>query len=131
MKKGSDADWLRRLGEIVVAHRESLGISNRHEFAHLTGLSYRLLGDLERGRRALHPATYAVLENALDWTPGSVDRIADGKDPVRLVRVEAHGDEVTVMLQSVPDEVLMAELGRRLAVRRQIGLHGRDVEFTG
>jgi hypothetical protein len=76
------ADW-QRLGKLVIARRINLGHRRREDLAAaVDGISMRTLGDIETGKRErYHPNTVAALENALLWTPGSVDTILEGGDP--------------------------------------------------
>jgi transcriptional regulator with XRE-family HTH domain len=54
----------------------------REDFARATGLSTRLISDLERGRRDNYSdETKALIENTLLWEPGSLDRVAAGGQP--------------------------------------------------
>ena len=75
---------LERLGTIVVARRKSLGWPTRQAFADNIDLTYRVLTDLENGARKLGPKAYAVVEQTLEWRPGSVDRILSGGDPLEV-----------------------------------------------
>lgn len=73
-------DW-QRVGAAVRAAR-SARWRRRGEFADATGLSLRLIGDVERGRRGNYsPETKAIIESALLWEEGSIDRIAAGGQP--------------------------------------------------
>lgn len=75
-------DW-GRLGDTVVTRRVRLGMRSQKEFAARSGLSLRLISDLERGNRSSYdPSTFARLEKALDWVPGSVQVVLGGGDPV-------------------------------------------------
>ncbi|MFI2334149.1 helix-turn-helix transcriptional regulator [Nocardia rhamnosiphila] len=76
-------DW-PRLARYTVARREDLGISTRRGLAQATGLSYRLLGDLERGVRELSEGTLAILEQALRWQQGSARAVLTGGEPTAL-----------------------------------------------
>ncbi|MFI2230913.1 Scr1 family TA system antitoxin-like transcriptional regulator [Nocardia testacea] len=77
----SDEDW-GRFAEYAVARRQELGMATRHALAQATGLSYRLLGDLERGvRRGVSDGTLAIVEQALAWLPGSAREILRGGEP--------------------------------------------------
>lgn len=73
---------LERLGKLVVARRKGQGWATREQFASNIDLTYRVLTDLENGKRQLGPKAYATIERALDWKPGSVDRILAGGDPM-------------------------------------------------
>lgn len=54
----------------------------RADFAWATGLSLRLISDLETGRRHNYSEeTKLIIESALLWEAGSIDRIADGGQP--------------------------------------------------
>ncbi|KAA8884241.1 XRE family transcriptional regulator [Nocardia colli] len=74
-------DW-KRLADRVVSRREELSLHTRQDLADATGLSYRLLGDLERGVRGMSEGTLALVEQALGWSPGSAHRILNGGDPL-------------------------------------------------
>lgn len=83
MPMGAADDW-KRLGQRVVARRKQRGLDTRHALAANSGLSYRLLGDLERGARQVSEGTLAVVEQALGWAPGSMRRILRGFEPMDL-----------------------------------------------
>lgn len=72
---------LQRLGRLVVSRRKALGWPTRQAFADGIALTYRVLTDLENGVRPLGAKAYAVIEQALEWQPGSIDNILDGEDP--------------------------------------------------
>ncbi|MGW4796133.1 helix-turn-helix domain-containing protein [Nonomuraea sp. NPDC004297] len=72
---------LQRLARYVVRRRTSLGFKYREDFATVTGLSVRTLGDIERARRTVSDATVAVVEEALGWKPGSFDAILHQGEP--------------------------------------------------
>lgn len=90
-------DW-ERLGSRVVDRRVALGMRTREALADTSGLSSRLLGDIEKGRRESYsPGTFAVLEQALQWTSGSVSEILRGGEPGyvdNLAGVTSHGEEL-------------------------------------
>ncbi|MGW4369793.1 Scr1 family TA system antitoxin-like transcriptional regulator [Nocardia takedensis] len=73
-------DWMR-LGERVVARREELGMSTRQAMAEVSGLSYRVLGDLERGARPVSDRTLSQLDQALGWRSGSARKVLRGGEP--------------------------------------------------
>lgn len=75
------ADW-QRLGQHVVARRLALGYKTRIQLAQASGISARILGDIETGRRGrFDPKTLAALENTLGWNTGTANRVADGGEP--------------------------------------------------
>lgn len=84
MTVANDSDGLKRIGERVVARRCKLGMATRQALADRTGLSYRLLGDIESGRRAVTTGSYAVVEQALRWEPGSLLRVSHGGEPFAI-----------------------------------------------
>jgi transcriptional regulator with XRE-family HTH domain len=70
-----------RLGQRIVAERAKRWRFQR-DFAHATGLSTRVLSDLENGRRRrYHSETLAVIEERLGWAPGSCEQIVNGLEP--------------------------------------------------
>lgn len=72
-----DRGW-RRLGEVVAAERGRHWRS-RAAFARVSGVSERVIDDIERGSRANYaPATLASVEAALGWTPGTCLRVVGG-----------------------------------------------------
>lgn len=71
------AGWVR-LGRRITADR-SRRWKSRSEFAHATGLSERLLDDLETGARTNFSATtLSIIEAALGWTHESARRYVEG-----------------------------------------------------
>lgn len=89
LHNGAMADW-QRLGEHVIARRLALGYKTRIPLAAASGISTRILGDIETGRRngRFDPKTIAALERTLGWAVGSVDTIVNGGEPSI---VQAHG----------------------------------------
>ncbi len=68
-------DW-ERLAQAVIDRRVELGYRTREAFAEGTGLSSRLLGDLEKARRDnFDHVTLARLEQALQWKSGTARAI--------------------------------------------------------
>lgn len=106
-------DW-RAVGERVAIERARHW--TRTGFARATGLSLRVLEDLEKGMaRDYKPDTLAAVEVALQWEPGTCYRIADGLAP----RYEG-GRELRAILDAWPhltDEVrqVLADVAERFA----------------
>lgn len=104
-----------RLGERIITER-SRRWRTREDFAKATGLSTRLLSDLETGRRSRYqPATLATVEAALGWSPGTCERLAQGgrvrreADPhlTRLLDVWPRlGVEARILLANLAEAVL-------------------------
>ena len=78
----------RRLGDLIRARRRDLGLYTVVDAARRADISRDTLAKVEAGEKA-KPVTYRKLEQALEWTPGSIDRILDGGEPT-LVRPPAH-----------------------------------------
>ena len=76
-----DRHALERLGHHVVSRRVALGYRNRTDLANSLQFTVRTLADIEHGVRKASPGTYAMLENKLAWTPGSIDTILAGGEP--------------------------------------------------
>jgi transcriptional regulator with XRE-family HTH domain len=53
---------------------------DRRAFAEATGVTERTLGKLENGQR-VSPSTLGMVENRLEWAPGSCRRILAGEEP--------------------------------------------------
>ena len=71
-------DW-QRLAQAIIDRRVELGYRTREAFASDTGLSSRLLGDLERAQRDnFDPVTLTRLERALKWPAGAVREVLAG-----------------------------------------------------
>ena len=76
---------LERLGHHIVSRRLALGYRNRTDLADSLQFTVRTLADIEHGVRKTSPGTYAMLENKLAWTPGSIDTILAGGEPTETV----------------------------------------------
>jgi hypothetical protein len=78
---GGMPDW-NRLKEHAINRRVELGHPNRDSFVTASGISARILGDIERADRTSYSrTTLAKLERALHWAPGSIRTILDGGNP--------------------------------------------------
>lgn len=74
-------DW-RRLGEAVYVRRVELGMHRQQDLAKATGLTRRVLGDIENGRRGNYDqVTLSRVEKGLAWMPGSVQAVLAGGPP--------------------------------------------------
>ena len=63
----------------------ALGFRNRTDLADSLQFTVRTLADIEHGVRKASPGSYAMLENKLSWTPGSIDTILAGGEPKEVV----------------------------------------------
>lgn len=71
------AGWAR-LGRLITFERGRRW-RTRGDFARATGVSVRLLADLETGERSNYqPATLAAVEAALGWAPGTCEHVVAG-----------------------------------------------------
>lgn len=81
-----------RLGRLLAERRARLDprFATRKAFAQATGLNLGLLRDLENATRdTFTPPTLAAVEAAYKWTPGSIDAVLAGGDPVEVAPVTA------------------------------------------
>jgi hypothetical protein len=115
-----DRHSLERLGHHIVNRRVALGFRTRTELANSLKFTVRTLADIENGVRKASPGTYAMLENKLAWTPGSIDTILAGGEPKELV-VKLHrptpaplSHAVTDALSRASTDELLLELRRRI-----------------
>ena len=115
-----DRHALVRLGHHIVSRRVALGYRNRTDLAASLKFTVRTLADIENGVRKASPGTYAMLENKLAWTPGSIDTILAGGEPKELVmnqRQTSHrtlSDSGTEVVSRTSTEELLLELRRRI-----------------
>lgn len=70
-----------RLAELIKSRRRELRLSER-EAAERGGLARNTWASAEAGNRQPAERTAAGIEVALEWAPGSVDRVLAGGDPV-------------------------------------------------
>ena len=115
-----DRHALKCLGHHIVSRRVALGYRNRTDLADSLQFTVRTLADVEHGVRKASPGTYAMLENKLAWTPGSIDTILAGGEPTETV-VELRrptpnplSHTATDALSRASTEQLMLELRRRI-----------------
>jgi hypothetical protein len=119
-----DQRALERLGHHVVSRRVALGYRNRTDLADSLQFTVRTLADIEHGVRKASPGTYAMLENKLAWTPGSIDTILAGGEPKELVvkqRRTTHNPlahTTTEAPSRASTEELLLELRRRIIAPR-------------
>lgn len=89
----------------------------------------RTLADIEHGVRKASAGTYAILENKLSWTPGSIDTILAGGEPQELVvkqRRSTHNPlahNSTEAPSRASTEELLLELRRRIIAPRNTRSH--------
>ena len=111
-----DTHALKRLGHHIINRRVALGYRNRTDLAHTLPLTVRTLSDIELGVRKASPGTYAMLENKLNWTPGSINTIlAGGNNPT-----PRQPDTLTDPLTHATTEDLLTELRRRITGPRHL-----------
>jgi hypothetical protein len=110
-------DWAR-LGEYVVARRVQLGYKKRPAFSDASGISTRILGDIETGRRGnFDPTTIAALENTLGWATGSANRIAHGGEPTVIANVR---DDTTTDNATAGDQAADTDEALRRVMRSNL-----------
>ena len=125
-----DRRALERLGHHVVRRRVALGYRNRTDLAGSLQFTVRTLADIEHGVRKASPGTYAMLENKLAWTPGSIDTILAGGEPKETVPTLRRSNTTAPTqgyalrptnpnaLSQVSTEELLLELRRRIIAPR-------------
>ena len=119
-----DRPALQRLGHHVVSRRVALGYRNRTDLADSLQFTVRTLADIEHGVRKASPGSYAMLENKLAWTPGSIDTILTGGEPTETVvkqRRPTHhplSHTATDAPSRASTEELLLELRRRIIAPR-------------
>lgn len=75
-----NATGARRLAEEVVKARSRQGYKTQESLAGKVGVSARLIGDLENGRRKSYAkSTLQRLDNALSWEEGTAEAILSGE----------------------------------------------------
>ncbi|MEV0466653.1 Scr1 family TA system antitoxin-like transcriptional regulator [Nocardia tengchongensis] len=103
-----DDDWAR-LASRIRERRHEMGLTTRRAFGLATGLSYRLLGDLERGTRSVSDGSLSRVEQALDWQPGSAREILRGGEPTSRDRPPAsEGTKPATWLRSMGEAYRIA-----------------------
>ncbi len=75
----------QKLGELARSRRRYLGYPSVKALAETTGVSERLISDLETGRRGnFSPSSQAVLEGHYGWRRGSIQDTLAGGTPTVL-----------------------------------------------
>lgn len=90
---------LGRLAKRVKARRVAL-FSSRLKAANAAGLSKDTWQHVEDGDR-VHPNTWAKVEYALRWAPGSCEAVAEGGEPIEVGYIDTNGD--VTMVSKLPD----------------------------
>jgi hypothetical protein len=120
-----DRRVLERLGHYVVSRRVALGYRSRTDLADDLQFTLRTLADIEHGVRKASPGTYAMLENKLAWTPGSIDTVLAGGEPKDLVvnlrrpSPDRLSHAASDALSQASTEELLLELRRRIIRPRE------------
>ena len=101
-----DTTW-RELGGRLAARRAELGLTQL-QVASASGTSESTIRSLESGRtdRKPRPSTLRAIAVALQWTPGSVELVLAGRDPIEASNHDDNGGGLAARV---------AELERRLA----------------
>jgi len=81
----------------------------------MTGLDRKTLQALLEGTRWAQEETRIKVEAALQWSAGSIQDIRDGKYPTPL-----EATDEPPLLQTIPDEELLAEIRRRMRGDRHV-----------
>lgn len=114
-----------RLGHYIVGRRVKLGYKQRTDFAKKLDITDRTLADIEHGVRRASAGTYAMIENALSWRPGSSAAILEGREPIETDEPPKPDQQplIDTPLSKVPTETLAELASEALSeIRRRI--HG-------
>lgn len=117
-------EHLVRLGQYIMARRAACGYRHRIDLANDMDLTDRTLADIENGVRVASPGTYALIENALDWRPGSIASILEGGEPTETASPRSP-------LELASDDALLAEIRRRMAVARGVSRSKQSDDSAG
>lgn len=105
--------------------RMQLGLKTAVELAEATGVTSRVIGDIENGRRRAGANTYFALEKALEYEPGSIDAFFRGEVdfPVEIPLAERRiwhpsGEKMTFGAHEQPDA------DRRIEIEDQVSRLG-------
>ncbi|MDO4888130.1 MAG: helix-turn-helix transcriptional regulator [Actinomycetaceae bacterium] len=100
---GINTNGAKALGEAVKQERLRLQFATSKELANAIGVSARLVGDIENGRRSSYSSrTLGAIDRELRWPPGTARELLEGGD-VQLPGVGAgqHDDAVTFSAEDV------------------------------
>ncbi|WP_313276831.1 helix-turn-helix transcriptional regulator [Timonella senegalensis] len=120
--------WIR-LGQRVIERRVELGMETTTAFADATGLSTRILGDLENGRKDSYRAsTLLRIEKVLGWTAGSIEAVlAGGEATPRVEQVQAPASRLQA--ESAREAAIQVELSRETTEELVQGIQYRVGEL--
>lgn len=91
-----------------MSRRVQLGMRTRGALADKAGVSERLLGDIEKGRRGNYDqVTLVAVERALEWETGSIRAVLGGGEPI-LTDVPGTPTQHTSTAPSTTDGVVRA-----------------------
>lgn len=95
-----DTGW-QRVATAVTARRVRRGYRTAGAFASATGLSTTTIDKVEHARQnSYDPATIAIIEQALGWRDGSIDRIRHGMQPELEDDTETTDPDLTRVLDA-------------------------------
>ncbi|GLZ13270.1 hypothetical protein Acsp04_35050 [Actinomadura sp. NBRC 104425] len=117
-----------RVAKYVAARRGALGLT-QERLAERAGVTVKTVYNLESAERWPQARTRAAIEEALEWRPGDLVRIAEGGEPTPYE--EGEPDEVAVTLRELEElgayfAALRADPGdkRRMALAFLRALYG-------
>lgn len=129
------AEW-KRVGAHIVQRRIELGMKTTKSLAERTGLTPRMLGDIENARRTNYSAgTIAQIELALKWRPGSITDILAGGEPSPVEELEAapgrrYGFRARSELAGGPDLATVEQLLRTAVAFADLVERLHDAELS-
>jgi len=125
-----DADIVVRptLAELVTRRREELGLT-KSELARRANVTRSTIHEVENGSRLkLQPATYRHLDEALEWLPGTLQRMT-----ASTLVVEAKSMVARIQSRLAPIEASRSEalLELLLEVARRLDYLEEHLDLTG
>ena len=126
---------LLRIGALAKRRREELGLSHRSMAAE-AGVAFKTIVNVEAGRHLPSPIVQHKLERVLGWRGGSFEAVlgmVNRKASSILMEELDAEDSIFIEKESgrslaqIPDQELLAELGRRLQLRKLAQVESRDL----
>lgn len=132
----TDADMVVRptLAEVVTRRREELGLT-KSDLARRAGVTRSTIHEIENGaRHKLQPATYRHLDSALQWDPGTLQRMTTTTMLLETKSMVAQIQSRLAPIQASRVEALaelLLEVGRRLDSLEEKLTYGDSDRPTG
>lgn len=99
------SDPYKRLDEAMRRRRLEIGMKTWRDLALAAGVSYETLRALRNGEGKPADSTVHGIERALQWQPGSVQRVLEDKDPLLSGSLPPASAEMRGTVGTQPDEI--------------------------